>query len=189
MNSKLDLYSKKALEMDIPATVVACVKSAVDSIPRKKEGKENSCVDETTFDLVMGKSLPRCMTDEAVGADAKRANGVLGAKLKEKGLKIGAPVTRIISAELQEADTHRQVGSSEQTSRKPSHVDGSLGQITARWDCDIYQCFCRCDSGCHYCCTLKGSGMPGTPQHACLSSLGCPPDSNGEYSSNCPEEV
>lgn len=35
-------------------------------------------------------------------------------------------------------------------------------------------CHCYCDSGCHYCCSFRGAGIPGKPWQACFRNLRCP---------------
>lgn len=35
-------------------------------------------------------------------------------------------------------------------------------------------CHCYCDSGCHYCCSFRGSGIPGKPWQACFRNQRCP---------------
>ncbi len=189
--------------MRIPPEALDCVKSEVLAIPMKKavvRGKQISCVSELTFSFVMGKSLPRCMRKEAVGADAKAGNAILGTTMEKAGLISGSRQARSAPSQLQapqalrqvalpkqiqagqrlvpwkQMQAQRQVKPPKQTLRKPLEVDTMLGRITARWDCTIYPCFCYCDSGCHYCCTLDGVGTPGSQSWICFDELGCTPD-------------
>lgn len=58
-------------------------------------------------------------------------------------------------------------------SRIESSLPTAVRRRAAKKGCRPW-CHCYCDSGCHYCCSFRGSGIPGRPWQSCFRNLRCP---------------
>lgn len=165
--------------------------------------KTVQCVDSDKLGVVMGNGLPDCMDKSAVGSDAKSANNVLTPGTIENNgpLENAVRESRPVKNVLRKAKSVKAVAAEAPKSVKTSvkkietkvekvgapaakeSVGGSqpvnalslLGVVSERWNCQQYPCFCYCDSGCHYCCSYSGVGIPGQPGYNCFLNVGCPP--------------
>lgn len=157
INVKLAAYAVRALAYGVPRNAVWCVHRAVRA-ERMQEvsigDKRVSCMSSKRLATVIGTSLPNCVVRHGGAHRGTAATAAAAAR---------RPVT--VSSEL--------VRTSERTIAKMTNLRlpfvSRMGCNQDNW------CHCYCNSGCHYCCSSAGVGLPGSPSFNCFKNIGCAP--------------
>lgn len=170
--AKLAAYGARATALGIPRVAVECVSRSVYASRFQSvfigPGRI-SCIDEQKLGHTMGVNLARCMRAASNTNAPFRANMLLhGSQAKQPPSPVAAPaavrqVTRVPAVPKHLTRVARLI-----------YDTKTALKVAARWNCEINRCHCYCDSGCHFCCSYTGVGIPGQPGAECFEEAGCP---------------
>lgn len=192
--AKLSAYGRRASALDIPSDVVECVRRSVYKKRFRRvlvSSRTVACIDEQLLGRVMGKSLVQCMRQALMrtGEPQLRANRLLYSRPVDVSVTERASGGAKAPAKLKLSTTTRP--SREPTPRSNVAVPRPRPlkhlttiarmfygrrrglKVASRWACKTNRCNCFCDSGCHFCCSYAGVGIPGSPDRECFEETGC----------------